>query len=177
MQDIDREYISISEFARETGKSRTTVYKYLDSFLSTYVQQDAQGRKVISRAAVKVFESIEAGKVVQDERTDKRTEKRSDAQVNEQVEQVIEALKEQLRVKDEQLRAKDEQIQSLHEILSRQQQLAALQEQRIVQLTASEPEEAATVEHKESEEAENPEAGQQKKGLFRRLLDVIQGRE
>lgn len=177
MQDIDREYISISEFARETGKSRTTVYKYLDSFLSTYVQQDAQGRKVISRAAVKVFESIEAGKVVQDERTDKRTEKRPDAQVNEQVEQVIEALKEQLRVKDEQLRAKDEQIQSLHEILSRQQQLAALQEQRIVQLTASEPEEAATVEHKESEEAENPEAGQQKKGLFRRLLDVIQGRE
>lgn len=177
MQDIDREYISISEFARETGKSRTTVYKYLDSFLSTYVQQDAQGRKVIPRAAVKVFESIEAGKVVQDERTDKRTEKRPDAQVNEQVEQVIEALKEQLRVKDEQLRAKDEQIQSLHEILSRQQQLAALQEQRIVQLTASEPEEAATVEHKESEEAENPEAGQQKKGLFRRLLDVIQGRE
>ena len=110
MQDIDREYISISEFARETGKSRTTVYKYLDSFLSTYVQQDAQGRKVISRAAVKVFESIEAGKVVQDERTEKRTEKRSDAQVNEQVEQVIEALKEQLRVKDE-------QISSLHDLL------------------------------------------------------------
>ena len=172
-QDDKQEYISISEFARLTGKSRTTVYKYLDSFLSNYVQQDAQGKKVISRAAVKVFESIEAGKVVQDE----RTEKRSDAQVNEQVEQVIEALKEQLKVKDQQLRAKDDQIKSLHEILSRQQQLAALQEQRIVQLTASEPEEAATVEHKESEEAENPEAGQQKKGLFRRILEVIQGRE
>lgn len=177
MQDIDREYISISEFARETGKSRTTVYKYLDNFLSTYVQQDAQGKKVISRAAIKAFESIEAGKVVQDERTDERTEKRSDEQINGQVEQVIEVLKEQLRVKDQQLEEKDRQIQSLHEILSRQQQLAALQEQRIVQLTASEPEEAATVEHKESEEAENPEAGQQKKGLFRRILEVIQGRE
>ena len=176
-QDDKQEYMTISEFARLTGKSRTTVYKYLDSFLSTYVQQDAQGRKVISRAAVRAFESIEAGKVVQDERIDERTEKRSDEQINGQVGQVIEALKEQLRVKDEQLRAKDEQIQSLHEILSRQQQLAALQEQRIVQLTASEPEEAATVEHKESEEAENPEAGQQKKGLFRTLLDVIQGRE
>ena len=80
-------------------------------------------------------------------------------------------------MKDQQLEEKDRQIQSLHEILSRQQQLTALQEQRIIQLTASEPEEAATVEHKESEEAENPEAGQQKKGLFRRLLDVIQGRE
>lgn len=174
MQDIDREYISISEFARETGKSRTTVYKYLDSFLSTYVQQDAQGRKVISRAAVKVFESIGAGKVVQDERTEKRTEKRSekrsDAQVNEQVEQVIEALKEQLRVKDEQIRAKDQQIESLHEILSRQQQLAALQEQRIVQLTASEPETAATVVH---EEPEAEQIAAEKKGLFRRILDVI----
>lgn len=177
MQDIDREYISISEFARETGKSRTTVYKYLDSFLSTYVQQDAQGRKVISRAAVKVFESIEAGKVVQDERTDKRTEKRSDAQVNEQVEQVIEALKEQLRVKDEQISSLHDLLRESQAALSRQQQLTALQEQRIIQLTAAEPEEAATVEHKESEEAENPEAGQQKKGLFRRLLDVIQGRE
>lgn len=182
-----QEYISISEFARVTGHSRTTVYKYLDGFLSTYVQ-DVQGKKVISKAAIEAFNGIDAGKVVQDDCPGERpgstgngTESCSDGQdvgqINGQVEQVIEALKEQLRVKDEQLRAKDEQIQSLHEILSRQQQLAALQEQRIVQLTASEPEEAATVEHKESEEAENPEAGQQKKGLFRRILEVIQGRE
>lgn len=164
-QDNKQEYMTISEFARETGKSRTTVYKYLDSFLSTYVQQDAQGKKVISRAAVKAFESVETGKVVQDE----RTEKRSDEQINGQVEKVIEALKEQLRVKDEQLRAKDQQIESLHEILSRQQQLAALQEQRILQLTASEPEEAATVEHEGSEEA----AEQQRKGLFRRILEAL----
>lgn len=170
--DNKQEYISISEFARETGKSRTTVYKYLDSFLSNYVQQDAQGKKVISRAAVKVFESIEAGKVVQDECTDERTEKRSDAQVNEQVEQVIEALKEQLKVKDQQLRAKDDQIKSLHEILSRQQQLAALQEQRIVQLTASEPETAATVEHEEPEEDQTA-AEQQKKSFFRRILEAL----
>lgn len=159
-QDNKQEYMTISEFARETGKSRTTVYKYLDTVLSNYVQQDTQGKKVISRAAVKVFESIETGKVVQDERTDGRTEKRSDAQVNEQVEQVIEALKEQLR-------AKDQQISSLHELLSesqaalsRQQQLTALQEQRIIQLTASDPEEAATVE-------------QQKKSFFRRILEAL----
>lgn len=171
MQDIDREYISISEFARETGKSRTTVYKYLDSFLSTYVQQDAQGRKVISRAAVKVFESIEAGKVVQD----KRTEKRSDAQVNEQVEQVIEALKEQLRVKDEQISSLHDLLRESQAALSRQQQLTALQEQRIIQLTASDPEEAATVEHEEPEEDQTAaeQTAAEKKGLFRRILDVI----
>lgn len=175
MQDIDREYISISEFARETGKSRTTVYKYLDSFLSTYVQQDAQGRKVISRAAVKVFESIGAGKVVQDERTDKRTEKRSDAQVNEQVEQVIEALKEQLRVKDEQISSLHDLLRESQAALSRQQQLTALQEQRIIQLTASDPEEAATVEHEEPEEDQTAaeQTAAEKKGLFRRILDVI----
>ena len=167
-QDNKQEYMTISEFARLTGKSRTTVYKYLDSFLSIYVQQDAQGKKVISRAAIKAFESIEAGKVVQDE----RTEKRSDEQINGQVGQVIEALKEQLRVKDEQLRAKDQQIESLHEILSRQQQLAALQEQRIIQLTASDPEEAATVEHEEPEEDQTA-AELQRKGLFRRILEAL----
>lgn len=174
-QDDKQEYMTISEFARLTGKSRTTVYKYLDSFLSTYVQQDAQGRKVISRAAVRVFESIEAGKVVQDERIDERTEKRSDEQINGQVGQVIEALKEQLKVKDQQLRAKDDQIKSLHEILSRQQQLAALQEQRIVQLTASEPEAAATVDQEEpgadQTAAEQTTGG--KKGLFRRILEAL----
>lgn len=165
-QDNKQECMTISEFARLTGKSRTTVYKYLDSFLSNYVQQDAQGKKVISRAAVKAFESIEAGKVVQDGRLD--------AQVNEQVEQVIEALKEQLRVKDQQIEEKDRQIGSLHDLLSRQQQLAALQEQRIIQLTAGDPEETATVEHEAPEEDQTAEG---KKGLFRRLLDVIQGRE
>lgn len=81
-------------------------------------------------------------------------------QVNEQVEQVIEALKEQLRVKDQQIEEKDRQIQGLHEILSRQQQLAAIQEQRIIQLTAAEPE-------------EDQPAGQEKKGLFRRLLAAL----
>lgn len=174
-QDDKQEYISISEFARLTGKSRTTVYKYLDSFLSTYVQQDAQGRKVISRAAIKEFESVETGKVVQDERTDGRTEKRSDEQINGQVEQVIEALKEQLRVKDQQLEEKDRQIQSLHEILTRQQQLTAIQEKRITELTAAEPETAATVEH-EAPEADQT-AEQQKKSFFQKILNVIQGKE
>lgn len=170
-----QEYMTISEFSRITGRSRTTVYKYLDSFLSTYVQQDAQGKKVISRAAIKAFESIEAGKVVQDERTDGRTDGCSDGQINGQVEQVIEALKEQLKVKDEQIRAKDEQIQSLHEILSRQQQLTAIQEKRITELTASDPEEAATVENETSEADQTAE--QQKKSFFRRILDVIQGKD
>lgn len=172
-QDDKQEYISISEFARLTGKSRTTVYKYLDSFLSTYVQQDAQGRKVISRAAIKEFESVETGKVVQDERTDGRTEKRSDEQINGQVEQVIEALKEQLRVKDEQISSLHDLLRESQAALSRQQQLTAIQEQRIIQLTASDPETTTTVEHEEQKEA----AEQQKKSFFRRILDVIQGRE
>ena len=169
-RDNKQEYISISEFARATGRSRTTVYKYLDSFLSTYVQEDAQGKKVISRAAIEAFKSIDAGKVVQEDCSGERAEKRPDVQANEQV---IEALKEQLRVKDQQIEEKDRQIQGLHEILSRQQQLAAIQEQRIIQLTAAEPEEAAAVEHEGSEsEAADPEAGR-KKGLFRRILAAL----
>lgn len=167
-QDDKQEYISISEFARLTGKSRTTVYKYLDSFLSTYVQQDAQGRKVISRTAIKEFESVETGKVVQDG----RTEKRSDEQINGQVEQVIEALKEQLRVKDEQISSLHDLLRESQAALSRQQQLTAIQEKRITELTATDPEEAATVDPEEPEEDQTA-AERQRKGLFRRILDVI----
>lgn len=180
-QDNKQECISISEFARVTGRSRTTVYKYLDGFLSNYVQ-DVQGKKVISKAAIELFKSIDAGKVVQEDcpvgrtdGTDNGTESCSDGQdvgqINGQVEQLIEALKEQLRVKDEQIRAKDQQIECLHEILSRQQQLAAIQEQRIIKLTASEPETATTVEHEGSKE--DPAAGLQKKGLFRRIWEAL----
>ena len=168
-QDNKQEYMTISEFARLTGKSRTTVYKYLDSFLSIYVQQDAQGKKVISRAAIKEFERIEAGKIVQEDCPDGRTEKRSDEQINGQAEQVIEALKEQLRVKDQQISSLHELLSESQAALSRQQQLAALQEQRIIQLTASEPETTTTVEHEEPEEA----AEQQKKSFFRRILEAL----
>lgn len=135
-------------------------------------QQDAQGKKVISRAAVKVFESIEAGKVVQDERTDERAEKRSDEQINGQVEQVIEALKEQLRVKDEQISSLHDLLRESQAALSRQQQLTAIQEKRITELTATDPEEAATVDPEEPEEDQTA-AERQRKGLFRRILDVI----
>ena len=97
-----QEYISISEFARVTGHSRTTVYKYLDGFLSTYVQ-DVQGKKVISKAAIEAFNGIDAGKVVQEDCPGERpgstgngTESCSDGQdvgqINGKVEQVIEAL-------------------------------------------------------------------------------------
>lgn len=156
-QDNKQEYMTISEFARLTGKSRTTVYKYLDSFLSIYVQQDAQGKKVISRAAIKEFERIEAGKIVQEDCPDGRTEKRSDEQINGQAEQVIEVLKEQLRVKDQQIESLHDLLRESQAALTRQQQLAALQEQRILQLTA------------------DPEAAeQQKKSFFRKILDIIQ---
>lgn len=176
-QDRDQEYISISEFARATGRSRTTVYKYLDSFLSKYVQ-DVQGKKVVSKAAIEAFKSIDVEKVVQEgcsyehsDCTENCLDGQMTEQLNGQVEQLIEALKEQLRVKDEQIRAKDQQIESLHEILSRQQQLAAIQEQRIIKLTANEPETATTVEHEGSEE--DPAASQQKKGLFRRIWEAL----
>lgn len=169
-QDNKQEYISISEFARLTGKSRTTVYKYLDGFLSTYVQ-DVQGKKVISRAAIKAFESIDAGKVVQEGCSGERAEKRPDVQVNEQVEQVIEALKEQLRVKDQQIESLHDLLRESQAALSRQQQLTAIQEKRITELTA------ATVDPEEpgADQTAAEQAAGEKRGFFRKILDVIQG--
>lgn len=176
-----QEYMTIKEFAAAAGVTEQAVYKQLNNKLSTYSTM-LNGKKVLKIEALKEYKSKE----VETELTQKLNE--TEAEVNRLKEQLqqqkVDELSRAVNELKEQLKAKDQQIGSLHDLLkesqealSRQQQLAALQEQRIVQLTASEPETAATVEHKESEEAENPEAGQQKKGLFRRILEVIQGRE
>lgn len=180
------EYMTVKEFAETVGITEQAVYKQLNNRLSTFSTK-LNGRKVLKIQALqeyglnKIQPNIQpVVQLFQPEFNQKLTEKEAEiCHLQEQIQQQkieelsrhIEALKEQLRVKDEQIRAKDQQIESLHEILSRQQQLAAIQEQRIIQLTASEPETATTVEHEGSEE--DPAAGQQKKGLFRRIWEAL----
>ncbi len=184
------EYMTVKEFAEAVGITEQAVYKQLNNRLSTFSTK-LNGRKVLKIQALQEYglnkiqpniQPVEQPVVqlFQPEFNPKLAEKEAEiCHLQEQIQQQkieelsrhIEALKEQLRVKDEQIRAKDQQIESLHEILSRQQQLAAIQEQRIIQLTASEPETATTVEHEGSKE--DPAAGLQKKGLFRRIWEAL----
>ena len=174
-----QEYMTIKEFAAAAGVTEQAVYKQLNNKLSTYSTM-LNGKKVLKIEALKEYKSKE----VETELTQKLNE--TEAEVNRLKEQLqqqkVDELSRAVNELKEQLKAKDQQIGSLHDLLkesqealSRQQQLAALQEQRIVQLTASEPETVATVVHEEPE-AEQIAAEQtaaEKKGLFRRILDVI----
>lgn len=185
--------MTIKEFAAAAGISEQAVYKQLNGKLSTFSTR-LNGKKAIKIEALQEygFNQIQPEiqlfkpdiQLFQPKFNQELSEK--EAEINRLKEQIqqqkVDDLSRQVEELKEQIREKNHQIESLHDLLresqaalSRQQQLTAIQEKRIIQLTASDPEEAATVEHEEPEE--DQPVGQQKKGLFRRLLDVIQGRE
>lgn len=185
--------MTIKEFAAAVGISEQAVYKQLNGKLSTFSTR-LNGKKAIKIEALREygFNQIQPEiqlfkpdiQLFQPKFNQELSEK--EAEINRLKEQIqqqkVDDLSRQVEELKEQIREKNHQIESLHDLLresqaalSRQQQLAALQEQRIVQLTASEPETAATVVHEEPE-AEQIAAEQtaaEKKGLFRRILDVI----
>lgn len=180
--------MTIKEFAAAAGISEQAVYKQLNGKLSTFSTR-LNGKKAIKIEALQEygFNKIQPEiqpeiQLFQPKFNQELSEKEAEiVRLKEQIQQQkVDDLSRQVEELKEQIREKNHQIESLHDLLresqaalSRQQQLAAMQEQRIVQLTASEPETAATVEHEEPEEDQTA-AEQQKKGLFRRLLDVIQ---
>lgn len=174
----EQEYMTVKEFAAAAGVTEQAVYKQLNNKLSTY-STELNGKKVLKIEALKEYRTKE----VETELTQKLNE--TEAEVNRLKEQIqqqkVDELSRAVNELKEQLRTKDQQIESLHDLLkesqealNRQQQLTALQEKRITELTASDPEETATVEHEGSEEeAEQTAAEQQRKGLFRRILEAL----
>lgn len=188
-----QEYMTVKEFAAAAGVTEQAVYKQLNGKLSTFSTR-LNGKKAIKIEALQEygFNQIQPEiqlfkpdiQLFQPKFNQELSEKEAEiVRLKEQIQQQkVDDLSRQVEELKEQIREKNHQIESLHDLLresqealSRQQQLTALQEQRIVQLTASEPETAATVVHEEPE-AEQIAAEQtagEKKGLFRRILDVI----
>lgn len=171
----EQEYMTIKEFAAAAGVTEQAVYKQLNNKLSTY-STTLNGKKVLKIEALKEYKSKE----VETELSQKLSE--TEEKVNQLKEQLrqqkVDELSRQVEELKEQLKTKDQQIGSLHDLLresqealSRQQQLTAIQEKRITELTASEPETASTVEHEGSEEDQT--AAGRKKGLFRRILEAL----
>lgn len=181
-----QEYMTVKEFAAAAGISEQAVYKQLNGKLSTFSTR-LNGKKVIKIEALREYglNQIQPEiQLFQPKFNQELSEKEAEiVRLKEQIQQQkVDDLSRQVEELKEQIREKNNQIGSLHDLLresqealSRQQQLTALQEQRIIQLTASDPEEAATVEHEEPEEdqtaAEQTTGG--KKGLFRRILEAL----
>lgn len=183
-----QEYMTVKEFAAAAGISEQAVYKQLNGKLSTFSTR-LNGKKAIKIEALREYGLNQIQPEIQLFQPDiqlfqpkfnqELSEKEAEiVRLKEQIQQQkVDDLSRQVEELKEQIREKNHQIESLHDLLresqaalSRQQQLTALQEQRIIQLTASDPEEAATVEH---EEPEAEQIAAEKKGLFRRILDVI----
>lgn len=192
-----QEYMTVKEFAAAAGVTEQAVYKQLNGKLSTFSTR-LNGKKVIKIEALQEygFNQIQPEiqlfkpdiQLFQPKFNQELSEKEAEiVRLKEQIQQQkVDDLSRQVEELKEQIREKNNQIGSLHDLLresqealSRQQQLAALQEQRILQLTASEPEAAATVDPEEPEEDQTAaeQAAGEKKGFFRKILDVIQGRE
>ena len=57
-------YISVSEFAKRSGRSRQYIYSLLDSKLSTFCKVDDNGKKTINEEALQVIEADAKSSIV-----------------------------------------------------------------------------------------------------------------
>lgn len=129
---MEHEYLSVREFAARAGVSVQAIYKRLsnenDELNNWFNEVD--GKKTISEEALKLFQ---ADKSESKSEGDSTSFQPVDNQLTTKIIDMLQA----------ELEAKNKQIDQLQQLLSQQQQLHALAEQRILMLesgNADEPE-------------------------------------
>lgn len=132
----DKEYISIAEFAEQAGVSKQAVYQRLNKSLKAYVKV-VDGKKSIDIRALEDLygkdgcsrlEQVFQGKI---QGVEQGVEEEKEGQL---INKLIDTLQEELKHKDEQLAEKDRQIKELHNLLDQQQQLAAMDRKKVIEL-------------------------------------------
>lgn len=132
----DKEYISIAEFAERAGVSKQAVYQRLNKSLKAYVK-DVDGKKSIDIRALEdlygkggcsKLEQVFQGKI---QGVEQGSEEEKEGQL---INKLIDTLQEELKIKDELLNEKDRQIKELHNLLDQQQQLAAMDRKKVIEL-------------------------------------------
>lgn len=128
----DKSYISIAEFAERAGVSKQAVYQRLNKSLKKYVKVE-KGKKCINIKALEDLYSKEVEQVFQgkSQGVEQGIEEEKEGQL---INKLIDTLQEELKQKDEQLNEKDRQIKELHNLLDQQQQLAAMDRKKILEL-------------------------------------------
>ena len=128
----DKSYISIAEFAERAGVSKQAVYQRLNKSLKKYVKIE-KGKKYINIKALEDLYSKEVEQVFQgkNQGVEQGIEAEKEGQL---INRLIDTLQEELKQKDEQLNEKDRQIKELHNLLDQQQQLAAMDRKKILEL-------------------------------------------
>lgn len=117
---MEKEYLSIKEFASAVGVSQQAIYKQLNNKLKDYLKI-VEGKKMLDKSAFALFEK-------QENSTD----------IQQQLLNVLQTeLKEKsLRIEslEKQIVEKDKQISELHKLLDQAQQLHALEQQKVLAL-------------------------------------------
>lgn len=158
MNQPQKEYLTIKEFAELVGVSPQAIYKRLkqDDFLQ-YVQTDGKQKK-ISRQAIELYESKRA----------------TAAEVNADIAQL---LQEQVNQLKQQIEKKDEEISSLHELLKNEQLLHAATRKQLDLLTDKQQETTSenvsnisnTIENEPQKEVIETPAETSSGGILKRL--------
>lgn len=113
---MDKQYISIKEFAERVGKSQQAIYKQLNNKLKKYV-------KVVENKKYLHISALDEYIKPQDNSTDEQ--------------QLLNMLQTNLKVLQEELSAKNRQIEKLETLLSQEQQLRMVEHQQYLELKES----------------------------------------
>lgn len=116
----NKDYMSIKDFALKVGVSQQAIYKQLNNKLNKYLKV-VENKKYIHISALKEYLDIE------------------DNSTNEQ--QLLNLLQTTIDTLKEQLQEKDKQIANFQKQLDQEQQLRAIDKQKIEVLEQKEPQE------------------------------------
>jgi len=117
---MEKEYLSVKEFAEAAGITPQAVYKKLNNQLKPYLKL-VDGKKTIEKSALELF-----GKPEADNKVD-----------NQIFNQLLNQLTTELNEKSQQLKEKDKQIEKLQQALDQAQRLHAMDKQRILELEST----------------------------------------
>ena len=127
---IVKDYISVKEFAQRTGVSKQAIYQQLNKRLKDYVRV-FDGKKCIEESALELF--LQNDENTKKQSSDKSIEREKDS-IESEADKENSIENELIEMLKKQLEEKDKQIADLNKALIQQQQLHAMDKQRILEL-------------------------------------------
>jgi transcriptional regulator with XRE-family HTH domain len=112
---VNKELLSIQEFAEAAGVSKQAIYKRLNNQLKPFIQL-VDGKKMLSNKALSEVYGVEVEQKFNHALNNQ-------GQPNQPLDAVISMLQKELEAKNAQLEAKDRQIEELQAALKREQEL------------------------------------------------------
>ena len=124
---MDKEYLSIKEFAAAVGVSQQYVYNQLNKKLKNYCIV-VENKKMLKKSALELFEKKEKESEIQ------QVEQQLNNKLIEALEKRIEEQMQQLQEKDKQIANLQQSLDQSQQLLDQAQKLHAIEVQRVKEL-------------------------------------------